>query len=148
MYGILKTHIAAGGYKLSEIQHKVKKLYVLGDLTEAQMDELLSMATQGVSTDAERPELLIMLRKLSARIDAHDLRLAALEGDTDDSEEPAACEEWESWDGVSDKYQQGAIVTHNGQLWQSVYNGQNVWEPGTAGTETLWAEYTPDTEEG
>ena len=53
MYEIIKNVISAGGYKLAEIQHKVKKLYILGDLTEEQADELLAMAAAGVSTDAE-----------------------------------------------------------------------------------------------
>lgn len=142
MYEIIKNVITAGGYKLTEIQYKVKKLYILGDLTEAQMDELMSLAAAGVSSDAERPEVLDMLRRLSQRIDAHDERLAALEGGTTDTEEPAGYEEWATWDGVSDKYQQGTIVSHNGKLWQSIFKGQNVWEPGTAGTENLWVEYT------
>ena len=140
MYEIIKNVISAGGYKLAEIQHKVKKLYILGDLTEEQADELLAMAAAGVSTDAERPEVLEMLQSLAARIDAHGKRLSALEGDTD-PETPAAYEAWAAWDGVSDKYQPGAIVTHNGQLWRSAYNGQNVWEPGAAGTENLWVKY-------
>lgn len=146
MYEIIKNVITAGGYKLAEIQHKVKKLYILGDITEAQMDELLALAAAGVSSDAERPEVLDMLRSLSARIDAHDVRLSALEGGSSGSEEPAGYEEWAAWDGVSNKYQQGAIVTHNGQLWRSAFNGQNVWEPGAAGTEALWVEYEPSEE--
>ena len=147
MYEIIKTVIAAGGYKLAEIQHKVKKLYILGDITEDQMDELLALAAAGVSTEAERPEVMDMLRSLSARIDAHDKRLAALEGAAVEPNDPTAPEEWSPWDGVSDKYQKGAVVTHNGQLWQSVFNGQNVWEPGAPGTEALWVKYEA-TEEG
>lgn len=146
MYEIIKNVITAGGYKLAEIQLKIKKLYALGDITEAQMDELLALAAASISPDAERPEVLDMLRGLSARIDAHDTRLSALEGRTTDSEESAGYEEWEDWNGVSNKYQQGSIVMHNGQLWRSVYNGQNVWEPGAAGTESLWVKYEPNEE--
>lgn len=144
MYEIIKTVISAGGFKLAEIQYKIKKLYILGDITEAQMDELLVLAAAGASLDAERPEVLYMLRRLSARIDAQDARLAILEGGAVDGEESAGHEAWVSWDGVSDKYQQGAVVTHNGQLWRSVFSGQNVWEPGAAGTESLWVKYTKE----
>lgn len=147
MYEIIKTVIAAGGYKLAEIQHKVKKLYILGDITEVQMDELLDLAAAGVSAEAERPEVLNILRNLSARIDAHDKRLAALEGAVAEPGDPTAPEAWAPWDGVSNKYQKGAVVTHNGQLWQSVFNGQNVWEPGAAGTEALWVKYEAVEEE-
>lgn len=141
MYEIIKNVIEARGYKLNEIQHKVKKLYVMGDLTEEQMDELLAMAAAGVSADAERPEVLAMLRRLSARIDATEQRLTILEGGDAEPGEPAAAEAWAPWDGVSNKYQPGAIVSHNGQLWRSEYKGQNVWEPGAAGTEALWVKY-------
>ena len=144
MYEIIKSVIAAGGYKLTEIQRKVKKLYIMGDLTEEQADELLALAAQGASANAERPEVLDMLRRLSERLGAVELALAA-QKDTE-TEQPEY-EAWTAWDGISDKYQQGAIVSHNGQLWQSAYSGQNVWEPGTVGTESLWGKYTPDTEE-
>lgn len=148
MFNVIKTVINAGGFKLADIQHKVKKMYVMGDITEAQMDELLLMASGGVSTDAERPEMLDMMKKLSERMDVLEGRLKALGGASD--EEPGAGDDtpaypaWEPWDGISNKYQQDAIVQHNGKLWQSIFAGQNVWEPGAAGTETLWSEYTAD----
>ena len=34
------------------------------------------------------------------------------------------------------------IVTHNGRLWENLVDG-NVWEPGAAGTESLWADLGP-----
>ena len=40
MYEVLKSVISAGGFKLAEMQHKVKKLYAIGDLTEEEMDKL------------------------------------------------------------------------------------------------------------
>lgn len=150
MYEVLKSVISASGYKLTEIQHKIKKLFVLGDLDEAQMDELLAMASNGVSTDAERPETLAMIKSLSDRIAAVEASLKASEGtddevgndDAGDPEQPAHAE-WKPWDGISNDYQKGTIVSHNGELWESMYDGQNVWQPGTAGTEALWVKYNP-----
>jgi len=49
-----------------------------------------------------------------------------------------AVEAWQPWDGISNDYQLGAEVTHNGQTWTSTHPGQNTWEPGTTGTESLW----------
>lgn len=144
MFEVIKSVISAGGYKLSEIQHKIKKLYILGDLSEKQMDELLTLAAGGVSADAERPENLKLIQNLAAELQSLKDRVSTLEGREDsgeDTEYPA----WKSWDGISADYQQGAVVNHNGQLWQSVFAGQNVWEPGTAGTESLWVTYTPET---
>lgn len=147
MYEVIKSVISAGGYKLADIQYKIKKLYMWGDLEEAQTDELLALAAGGVSTDAERPETLAMIKTLSVRIKALEDRVKALENgdgaagpEVEQTEYPA----WEPWDGISTDYQKGAVVSHNGQLWESVFDGQNVWEPGTAGTEALWVTYTPE----
>ena len=55
MFEVIKSVISAGGYKLADMQYKIKKLYMMGDLTEDEMTNLLSRAAGGVSTDAERP---------------------------------------------------------------------------------------------
>ena len=141
MYNVIKSVIAAGGFKLAEIQYRIKKLYAQGDLTEEQMDELLAAASDGVSANAERPETLQMLRDMSDRMDELEKRLSALDGIG--GEEPSAYPAWQRWDGISDQYRAGAIVSHGGKLWQSVYVGQNVWEPGAAGIDDrFWIEYT------
>ena len=137
MYELIKSIILAGGYKLEDIQHKAQKMYVLGAINASQMDELFALASAGVSTEAERPDTLAMFQAMSQRIDGLEERLAALEGK---EPEPEEYEEWKPWDGVSNKYQPGAIVSHNGKLWESTFNGQNVWEPGAVGTEALWKE--------
>lgn len=142
MYNVLKTHISAGGYKLNEVQYKIKKLYAWGDLTDEQVDELFALASGGVSADAERPETIEMLRNLSSQIEALESRVAVLEGGGEPSPEPIPYPEWKPWDGISNDYQKGAIVSHNGELWESVFNGQNVWMPGNPGTESLWVKYT------
>ena len=36
-------------------------------------------------------------------------------------------------------YAKGDKVTHNGKTWESLVDN-NVWEPGTVGTENLWKE--------
>ena len=138
MYEIIRQVIENGGYKLAEMQVKIKRMYMLGDLTDAQMDQLLTLAEAGAAADAERPETIIMLKSLSDRLKKVEDRLDAIEGG--DEVAPQGYPEWTAWDGVSSNYQPGAIVSHNGKLWQSVYNGQNVWEPGLFGTG-LWVEY-------
>lgn len=40
--------------------------------------------------------------------------------------------------GVFDGYEKGQKVKHKGVIWISLYNGLNVWEPGSVGTEALW----------
>lgn len=46
--------------------------------------------------------------------------------------------EWVQPDSTN-AYMKGDQVTHNGKTWESLVDG-NVWEPGAAGTETLWKE--------
>lgn len=139
MFEIIKNVISNGGYKLTDIQHKVKKFYMMGDLTEAQMDELLVLASAGVSADAERPETLVLIQTLAEKVKALEARMDAYDGGN--GEEQPEYPAWKPWDGISKDYQKGAIVSHNGDLWQSDYAGQNVWEPGTPGTEALWVKY-------
>lgn len=41
--------------------------------------------------------------------------------------------------GANNGYLQGDQVEHNGKIWESQIDN-NVWEPGIAGTESLWVE--------
>ena len=53
----------------------------------------------------------------------------------DPSGEP---EEWVQPTGAHDAYNAGDKVKHNDKVWTSLVDA-NVWEPGAAGTESLWA---------
>jgi hypothetical protein len=145
MFNVIKSAIEAGGYKLSEMQQKIRKFYMMGNLTEAELDELLRLASGGVSADAERPENILLIQTLAEELEALKARVTALEGGEDPAEPDKPDEptypEWKPWDGISKDYQRGDIVSHNGKLWESVFEGQNVWEPGTVGTESLWVEF-------
>ena len=130
MFEVIQSVISAGGYKLTTMQEKIKRFYLRGNITEAEMDELLAMAAVGASTDGERPELLAMIQSLAADVASMKERIDALEGKSvEETEYPV----WKPWDGISNDYQYGAIVSHNGTLWESDFNGQNVWEPGVHG---------------
>lgn len=144
MYEVIKSVISAGGFKLADMQYKVKKLWLQGDLTEEQADQLLTLAAGGANADAERPELLQMIHTLAAEVADLKARVDALAGGEtggDTGAEETGYPAWKPWDGISTDYQTGAVVTHNGEVWESVYTGQNVWEPGTVG-EQFWVKYT------
>lgn len=51
-----------------------------------------------------------------------------------------AIPEWEQPDSTNG-YMTGDKVVHNGITYESIVDN-NVWEPGTTGTETLWKEVT------
>lgn len=139
MINVMKSVIANGGYKLTEIQRKVKKLYLIGDISESQMDELLHLAAEGVCAEAERPEMTEIVRTLAEQIESLAARISALEGGEAETEKSYPA--WMPWNGISKNYPQGAIVSHNEKLWISVFNGQNVWEPNTVGAD-FWVPYT------
>lgn len=48
---------------------------------------------------------------------------------------PEGAQPWQP----NQSYDQGATVTHNGKTWESLVPN-NVWEPGSTGTETVWKE--------
>lgn len=51
---------------------------------------------------------------------------------------PGEVPEW-SQPTSANPYMKGDKVTHNEKTWESLVDN-NVWEPGTVGTETLWKE--------
>lgn len=53
--------------------------------------------------------------------------------------EPGTIPEWVQPLGAEDAYNKGDQVRHAGKVWESLVDA-NVWEPGAAGTETLWKE--------
>ena len=137
MYDMILRIITSGDYQLADITNKINTMWITGNLTDEQRDNLLSQAEENLDPETERPEILQMIKNLAGEVSDLNQRVAVLEGKTEDTGYP----EWVPWDGLSSDYQYGAIVSHNGKLWQSNYSGQNVWEPGTVGTESLWEEY-------
>lgn len=148
MKNIILTAIRAGGYKLDAMHRTIAKMYALGSITAEDMDELIILASQNAQAESERPGMIELIAKLSDRMEALEKRVHKLEGGEDETtgdegstgEYPA----WEPWDGISNKYQPGAVVSHNGFVWESVHTGQNVWEPGVMGTESMWVVYEPE----
>ena len=134
IYDILKNVIESGEYRLSDMTTRIDTVWAEGKLTDAQRTELHDLTQSRLTPDGEAPALAAQVAALTARMADMEARLTALEGGGEAEEWPA----WEPWDGVSDRYKQGAQVTHNGYHWSSTFAGQNVWEPGAAGTESLW----------
>lgn len=51
--------------------------------------------------------------------------------------------EWVQPDSTNG-YALGDRVSHNGKIWESTFDGANVWEPGAVGTEALWKDVTDE----
>ena len=148
MFGNLKRVILSGRYRLSEMVEKINVMWGESLITGEERDELLHLAQEKLNPQTEAPDLMAAYVRVLEKLEGLERRMAALEGaggggnepDGDADEWPA----WEPWDGVSDRYQHGAKVTHNGVKYVSVYAGQNVWEPGAAGTQSLWQVWEGD----
>ena len=134
MKAIFENVIRSGNFALADMQRKIKQAFIENDITEEDKDALLSMASGNVNVNGEKPSDDARFASLLKRIEKLEAEVfkTSAGGDT--------VEVWKPWDGISNKYQRGAVVSHNDKVWKSVYPGQNVWEPGAPGTETLWVE--------
>ena len=143
MYNTLKTAINGGEYQLAAMARKIDTLWAAGRITDDQREELQELAIEKLDPKNELPDVQKQLEYLAGLVAKLDSRVTALEGGGADSEDYP---DWKQpYSGLTTDYQPGAIVRHNGKLWKNIYtNGQNVWEPGVVGTETMWVEYTPE----
>ena len=144
MYKIIETAILTGGYDLKAMASKIDAMYAADRLTAGEWQKLRKLCLDHLRPEDTRPELQQQLEYLADRVTALEAQVAALTGGASGGTE-ADYEDWQQpIAGLTDKYQHGSIVRHNGKLWQSAYPGQNVWEPWAVGTESLWTEYTPE----
>ena len=145
-YDIVEMAILTGGYDLQSMAKKIDALYANDSLTEDEWQKLRKLCCDKLKPEDTRPELQEQLEYLAARVSSLEAKVAALEaGQSGDIGGETEYDEWQQpIAGLTDKYQQGAIVRHNGILWSSEYPGQNVWEPGVVGTELWWVKYTPE----
>lgn len=146
MYEIIETAILTGGYDLQAMASKIDAMYAADRLTADEWQKLRKLCLDHLKPDDTRPELQQQLEYLAARVTALEAKVEALEaGQPGETGGETDYDEWEQpIAGLTDKYQQGAIVRHNGILWRSEYPGQNVWEPGVIGTEQWWVKHTPE----
>ena len=151
IYDTLGQSIQAGGYRLEDILRRINVLYAAGQLSEEERSGLIDEANAHADPEAERPELQEQITALAGQLSGLAARVDALEAALTEDGGGDGAEDYPAWvrpvAGISTDYQPGAIVRHNGKLWQNVYQlGQNVWEPGVV-DGTFWAEYTPETGE-
>lgn len=152
MYDIIKNIIENGTFRVSDLTNKVDTLWAESKLSDDERSQLVQMMIDYLNSASEAPELKEMYERLEARVTTLEEEVKKLKG-----EEPGGGEEgtvtvpaWEPWDGISNKYQYGAVVTHNTKCFLDVLQGmQNTWEPESAGVdERYWKEITKEQAEG
>lgn len=146
MYEIVKNVIMSGNFKLEDMSKKIDTIWVQGDLTEEQRTELIALMKEHLNPETEMPEALQMYRALKEEVESLKERVTKLENGGVAPEPPTGIEvpTWEPWDGISDRYQYGAVVTIDQKYYISIYQGQNTWMPGSMGTEGLWKEISKE----
>lgn len=138
---ILENVIKSGKFDLARATQLIESGYLDGSYTEAERNELLALRDQYLNPQTQAPDLKEALKRLEEKYAALEERVKTLEGNGATAPgEDGAYPAWEPWNGISTQYQKGDRVTHNGFVWESVYIGQNTWEPGTLGTEGIWVK--------
>lgn len=148
MYSILKSIIMSQKEPNDALYHKIDVAWANGDITDEEKMELDQLVFQYRNLQVQAPDLAELYNRLYEKCNAMSEEIEILKasveklqsGGTDpaDPEEPQEVKipKWEAWDGISDKYQTGAVVKHKGKYYQNVLEGmQNTWEPGTTGVD-------------
>lgn len=144
MYEIIKDVINSGKYSLADMIKKIDTIWIQGDITEDQKNELKDLATANAPREEDDNELL---KRIVGRVEILEEKVATLENGGTKPEPPTdECPEWTAYDGVNaGKYMTGAKVTHRGEKYVSLVDN-NIWEPGVFGTETVWKKVTETSE--
>ena len=146
MYKNVKNVIESGKFKLSDMANKIDILWLQGDLTDDQRTELNALMKEHLNPETETPEVLKLCQELRTEINSVKERVAKLENGGVMPEPPVGVivPPWEPWDGISDRYKYGSVVTIDQKYYISIFQGQNTWMPGSMGTEGLWKEISKE----
>lgn len=136
MYEIIKSVIESGRYDLPDIIKKIDTIWIQGDISEDDKNELKALATKNATPNEDENELL---RRVVERVEVLEEKVKVLEnGGTEPDPPQEEYPQWIPYDGVNPgRYMKDAKVTHRDVKYISLVDN-NVWEPGVFGTETVW----------
>ena len=148
MYKIYKRVLESKAFNLSDITEKIEQRCAEGKLTDAEREELITLANQNADASMSEAPVKEQIKALfenlgeigQAIIDLIG-RVETLEGKEPEEspKEPEEYPEWQKWNGVGlIPYQTGSKVTRNGVKYISGVDN-NIWEPGAPGVyENIW----------
>lgn len=135
MFETFQTIINAGGYDLEDIAQRIKTMYVVGELTEDEMEQLFGQAQDNAKPDDSYAPLADRVKAIEEWETTIEERLSKLESgsstDLGEPEEPG--DEWPEYKqptGAHDAYRVGDKITYNGKHYTCVLDGC-VWTPDT-----------------
>ena len=132
MLETFQTIINAGGYDLADLTERIKTMYVMGELTKDEMEQLLEQAQKNAKPDDSYAPLADRVKAIEEWGTNIEERLSKLE--TGSSTEPKeSADEWPEYKqpaGAHDAYHVGDKITYNAKHYTCVLNGC-VWTPDT-----------------
>lgn len=132
MYDIIKSVIESKRYELTDMLTKIDTIWVQGDITDEQRDELVELAQANAQPENSYAPLEQQINKAFESIAALENRVSALE--SGESTEPEPGEEWPEYKaptGAHDAYYNGDKVTYNGKHYVCIAPDGTacVWSP-------------------
>lgn len=140
-YEAIRQVIDMGGYNLHDMLLRIDILWMEHSLDATERDALKAYAREHAVPENSyaTPEQRILALEIALR--DLEARVATLEssGDEEQTDEQTQVSEWKQPTGAHDAYNTGDRVTFNGQVYESLING-NVWSP--ADYPAGWQEIT------
>lgn len=150
MYTIIKNVILSGNFQLSDMQNKIDTLWAESKITDEERTELVGLMKEHLDPSTQAPEQVELYKRLEAKYVELEARVSKLENGGSEPLPPVetVVSQWEPWDGISDRYQYGSVVTHNDKYYISPLQSHNTWEPGAFGVdESIWKEISKENAE-
>ena len=126
MYEIIKSVIDSGRYDLSDMLKKIDTIWLQGDITDEQKEELVGFAREKATPENSYAPLQKQIDDLATLVADINTRLKTLEG-----REPVPSEEYPPYvqpTGAHDAYNTGDKITENGKKYTCKMDGC-VWPP-------------------
>lgn len=167
MYELLKNVVIGGKYDLNDIANKINTIWISGQITESQRNELLDIARKNAKAENSYADMQLQIRRLQEKIILINDRIEAFEnafrsmeteqagsdlgdheisdtdsvdsGQADPDPEEETYPEYVQPLGAHDAYKEGDKCSENGKNYICNMNGC-VWPPSVY--PAAWDEVT------
>ena len=129
MYKVIKDVINGKAYELTDMLKKVKTLWLEGDISDAQKEELVELARENAKPENSYAPLQNQITTLFDNMKELAQEILALKnGGTLPEEETEEYPPYVQPTGAHDAYNIGDKITYNGKKYECQMNGC-VWNP-------------------
>ena len=129
MYKVIKDVINGKAYELTDMLKKVKTLWLEGDISDAQKEELVELARENAKPENSYAPLQNQIDTLFKICEEHAQEILALKnGGTLPEEETEEYPPYVQPTGAHDAYNIGDKITYNGKKYECQMDGC-VWNP-------------------